>query len=1224
MFNSPAPRATGTPRRTALRTREPSTASSVRSLRQGQTPSIFSDAPTPTAKNPRLAVVRGGSPTPSISTSIVDSRRERIGAAEDKDKVIWSKDERHVVTGLGNVPREVEALIARSDLTASSIAGSADATSGFATVSTPTTCIAWNYVKRTHSAPTTYTFQAPIPVYSDSTSSPALTALYTSSASSEPGIIVVSASGEIRFWENMSLALSNSSKYQTTQIDLAEDDFAKRIRKIDGHTFIVTTRSSQAFRVTVSSSGGRLSIGSTPLMRPGGMFGRLSNLIFGAREDKQGIRSVEQYGDSLYLLASRTIQKWTISGDGQKFVQEYDLYQTVGNALAQAGAVDLDLNDISAIDNDRLSVLVSYQTHQPGTSGRGAEGNYHAILHFTLPSRSQTVAIDGITRSSFRAHPNPNFPDSPSLLIPSGSTVAFVRFSHTILMTSLDPDSPYEEALVLKDHGHNAFIGADAVSVPQSSVVAIPAFGGPLSTEATSHSPASDSLARMSSATARLKSRMEQAVFYGNQEGNPLSFDLSGNVQGDVAEAAQAVSDEVVSSNSPYIPSIFELRPHLADRLNRLRELMKFIRRNGLLNLLPQASRRRLSQDAEKLKGALELWDYQNRLMDKLNTRGPKSLLSDAIQIYMQEHGIITDEDFVRAFFRTEVQNLDELLMLVLGRFSDGAQSAEQETQAEWVTEVNQIFINVVRAAAQYREEEATTYDIDREMPAVELWTASDALIDSMDYLYSATEQLIRERTRDLGSVIDEAPAPAALAIVGGDGGLKKEQVLQATLKRQMASLAAALCANMEDKCRVTVRRQIDDGADEQEGIRLKEKWDAMKPRVILPLVGIDRLSEAFELAEHHRDFPTLVSLSNDSSNGAARLQTYIEKFGEEFAFVLYQWYIDQGETYTLLTQDEVYRALVTRFFELNSYPELAWMHHIACGRYGYAAGSLVKVLGDERMSLLREKEIVGSIAKLASMTEINQRGENAARAQTYAHVNQELHLVKLQNTLRSLFSPLVTRTSTLEQSLAPQLKNLADRPAFRQLFIALSDSLVRGESLDLEGIIDVLTLKVNEERRDDPVTALKCLVVDQSLPKARSEAALIAIWRRIYIGDDWVTISNTSGRSEEGQRAKLRGTLAYRTFYAIETIPEMSPSVVVKPYDASIPPTIDEIAARFPAYSADDVASLGADYENEVGVLLGYVEEVALEERVREVMMLVKEDLARRESQDGDGDVVM
>lgn len=63
--------------------------------------------------------------------------------------------------------------------------------------------------------------------------------------------------------------------------------------------------------------------------------------------------------------------------------------------------------------------------------------------------------------------------------------------------------------------------------------------------------------------------------------------------------------------------------------------------------------------------------------------------------------------------------------------------------------------------------------------------------------------------------------------------------------------------------------------------------------------VDIDRVTEAYELAQHHRDFPTLVYLCHNpvSSQGPARIEAYIETFGKEFAFVLYQWYIDQGKS---------------------------------------------------------------------------------------------------------------------------------------------------------------------------------------------------------------------------------------------------------------------------------------------------------------------------------------
>lgn len=55
---------------------------------------------------------------------------------------------------------------------------------------------------------------------------------------------------------------------------------------------------------------------------------------------------------------------------------------------------------------------------------------------------------------------------------------------------------------------------------------------------------------QLSTATARLKSKLEQAIFFGQRSDNPLSFELEEDVrgQGDVAEAAELVSGEVVAA----------------------------------------------------------------------------------------------------------------------------------------------------------------------------------------------------------------------------------------------------------------------------------------------------------------------------------------------------------------------------------------------------------------------------------------------------------------------------------------------------------------------------------------------------------------------------------------------------------------------------------------------------------------------------------------------------
>ena len=51
-----------------------------------------------------------------------------------------------------------------------------------------------------------------------------------------------------------------------------------------------------------------------------------------------------------------------------------------------------------------------------------------------------------------------------------------------------------------------------------------------------------------------------------------------------------------------------------------------------------------------------------------------------------------------------------------------------------------------------------------------------------------------------------------------------------------------------------------------------------------------------------------------------------------------------------------MYGKLLTKFFEINDYPDLAWMHHLACKRYGAAAITLSTV--NKRASNLSEKHV--------------------------------------------------------------------------------------------------------------------------------------------------------------------------------------------------------------------------------------------------------------------------
>jgi nuclear pore complex protein Nup133 len=81
---------------------------------------------------------------------------------------------------------------------------------------------------------------------------------------------------------------------------------------------VITTRKSFTFRVHVSVSAGRATPIITVFTASRGMFSRASPVVFVNEDDRNGVVSIASKGQDLYLLAWKTLQKWTISQDNQK------------------------------------------------------------------------------------------------------------------------------------------------------------------------------------------------------------------------------------------------------------------------------------------------------------------------------------------------------------------------------------------------------------------------------------------------------------------------------------------------------------------------------------------------------------------------------------------------------------------------------------------------------------------------------------------------------------------------------------------------------------------------------------------------------------------------------------------------------------------------------------------------------------------------------------------
>lgn len=318
------------------------------------------------------------------------------------------------------------------------------------------------------------------------------------------------------------------------------------------------------------------------------------------------------------------------------------------------------------------------------------------------------------------------------------------------------------------------------------------------------------------------------------------------------------------------------------------------------------------------------------------------------------------------------------------------------------------------KALTRHRIEQGNLYGIplgpDSQTCLSEPWSSRPRVLKLMRLAFEATDKLLVERSRVLGSNIDDDRAGeygSSSQVANGRTGmsLEDEREIQRVLKAYLVELADYTLAMHQERmsylqrCAMLITAYIgaasdvssrcsmgDDSQAVSELRELLETYVALRPRVIDTMgelndyrevydkvksydnlfspctVRLSRTNAAYDLAERYRDFRSLVVLCNDSNIGSqARLHHYIQKYQEDFAFALYDWYLESGEvvsffslastkfqcytgrSYDLMTQDGTYGPMLSKFLRLRQLPGLAWMQDVVESRIGDAADALLE-----------------------------------------------------------------------------------------------------------------------------------------------------------------------------------------------------------------------------------------------------------------------------------------
>ncbi|KAJ1916823.1 hypothetical protein H4219_003556 [Mycoemilia scoparia] len=344
-------------------------------------------------------------------------------------------------------------------------------------------------------------------------------------------------------------------------------------------------------------------------------------------------------------------------------------------------------------------------------------------------------------------------------------------------------------------------------------------------------------------------------------------------------------------------------------------------------------------------------------------------------------------------------------------------------------------------------------------------------------------------------------------------------------------------------------QNHIDPALDESMKLCVAQ-YDRIRPHMLTSLVTLDKIPAALRLAEEYRDFKSLIVIvfasqppthNHKASNNnitsypihvvrPERLERYIDQYGKEFSFMLYDYYYERKEWWSLTEtndpiQDEWLREYFVENIDTSFKPptaadkideryekskallEVSWVHDIKLNDFGKAAEKLTRIgpvadLNNTRQTLLS----LDKLTLLAEIGNINEGDENVQLAMETLEDYIELSYVQNQlvdeyenrlaahyghrigssvekgddgttvfNEMMKGYSHSHTekdKKAVLDIAAITTDENFRHQyPSLYKLYIILVNDVWNGQSLSPEHFVDILTLATDVEyRKENPM----------------------------------------------------------------------------------------------------------------------------------------------------------
>ncbi|KAK3316710.1 Non-repetitive/WGA-negative nucleoporin C-terminal-domain-containing protein [Apodospora peruviana] len=1061
--------------------------------------------------------------------------------------------------------------------------------------------------------------------------------------------------------------------------------------------FVLVLTSGRLAYMTVRDGHGRPGI-SVQFLRNGlsnnvgGFFGSIRHALSASplRGDIAAVRSGSgtKLGERIIVAATTKgkLLSWRVHRGGHhELLTDVDIKDQLAKEIQETDSEaiglpqdSLEVHDFTFIprgldrkhvDSSRLSQALLRQD----------DSVQHLLLLTSFTSRRQSryslvelvISVEGVKigmvrpLTSYSTPARTTTPIKPRIYLPRPALVAFVIFDRAVVIASMvqPPDSPESQ---LQEDSHIIpatfedvidFRDEDDVQIVGSGIEE-PTGNNYTQDELRAHRPRTKNPAAVlllqGAGTVRVavsdierfasdeppkvtaKTKLEQAVFFGVKEANPLVFQGRRNLpfsNKEIADAAIELSNEIVSSKSPFLASLSaSLEVNMKTRVSYLDALIAHL--VALHVELDARSRWLLLYNAEKMTVATWIWEQHERFLAE-RPKGDKKTLISETAVFINENqktepiAAIGEVDSVRHWFMHDVWRLDIFIawgyQVIKTTWTE--KLVNEAGLARLVWEAATVNNGALREAHRYRLSNARLYKIDPRQTAggnaiPEPWTATHLVANNVKRLLEFCHLFL-----------DTYFLPS-------DG----QNSVDRKLLEQIRDLLPAFTRQY-----LTVLQEFSAWAAKSEDAQAQELGKTYRQHYlndvyekVLKLKDYDLWEQAIGLAQEYNALVTLadvvvqqiLTLESDagspettSSQAQEKLALadekkqqmgrLMEKYHEKFAFRAYEVLLKNSGVQGVLDFQYDKGGYATKF--LRTKPELAkisWINDVQREKdIDHAAETLLS-LGLGREQQIWNKKIELSLGKLALMVEESEHSVNGDISSTHSDseaknganlqkIDRELELIKIQDALYSMIFPTIREGVDAAAELELAMKEHGalipkKQKALAQIFEDGMERLLKHEALQPFTLIDLLTLSYLDESHWDLIGDQFYLALRVAGFALKGEDRVNAerlIWRRCFIRDDWKRVNETNDKADDDQLATIGETRAYKTMFAVADENNLDKTFrpFVKPSDA-LGVYTEALDRRFDAMHDDFRHKLLDAMNWEDGKLRNFIEKARLD----------------------------